>query len=165
MPHGIIFKISAILARPDTVSIDYDTTLREGRRLTPVDAFDPIGPPSRVELADLVVPIQVDEEQLEQLNQAIAGDSPISFFDTTVGRRDMRRLGLVNADGGLTIPKQTRLKELRRRRTGELISRIVDPPGLYLHEIRPQSFGLALRNPTANIYTLHFRAREMSVRT
>lgn len=164
MDPGLIFPVIGVLARPDTSSIDYDDDFREGRRLSPLDALDPIGPPSRVELPEIEIELQVLGELHEMMRDAIAGDSPDSFFDCTAGRRDLSRRGLINADGLPLIPKQTRLVRLLTRRTRRLIIRVDDPPGLYLQEIRPRSFGLSLTDSTNNLWFLRFTARELSVR-
>lgn len=164
MDPGLIFPVVAVLARPDTSSIDYDHDLREGRRLAPIDALDPIGPPSRLELPEIEIEIQVLGELHEMMRAALSGDSPESFFDCTAGRRDLTRRGLVDTDGLPLIPKQTRLVRLLTKRTRLLILRVDDPPGLYLQEIRPRSFGLSLTNSTNNLWFLRFTARELSSR-
>lgn len=158
---GIIFPVYAVIERPDTPATDFDETLRESRRnLNTTDPFSTMGSSGDVYRDSITLPVQDLGEDFERLAQMSSGDNSVGFFDLTLARKDAKRIGIWNATTGMPdLPKQSRLIQVNRK-SGEVIVSIDTPPGLYLHEILPRSFGLnPFGNSTSNIFFLRFRSR------
>ena len=59
---------------------------------------------------------------------------------------ELERMGLVDPGSGDALLRvDDRLVAIRDYHTGELVQAVRTPPGLYITEVRPQSFGLGLK--------------------
>lgn len=87
--------------------------------------------------------VQVEPEEYDDaapLQNGIGLDRRISLI---AFKPELKKLGLLRADGQPTLKIGDRLIAIRHKKTDELILAPANPPGLYITEIRPLSFGLA----------------------
>lgn len=92
------------------------------------------------------VPCQVEVQAFGELNELATGNSPRSHLVLVFHFGDLEQLGLVDpTTGDAFLRTGDRLVAIRDLRTGELVQAIRTPPGLYLTEAQPQSFGLGGR--------------------
>jgi hypothetical protein len=168
MPTRLIFPFVALFGRLDVETtaepVDefdsgFDPVFREPRRLT--DGTQ-AGASARVEIETRIL-CQVETEQQGQLSPAAGGDSPISEFTIVMLMRDLDELGLVSASGDALLKKQDRLIQIETTE-GAVHQSFPDPPGLYIHEVRTDSYGMSLISPRAQLCIVVLRARETSVR-
>jgi len=92
------------------------------------------------------VPCQVEVQAFGALTELATGNSPRSHLVLVFHFGDLEQLGLVDpTTGDALLRAGDRLVAIRDLRTGELVQAIRTPPGLYLTEAQPQSFGLGGR--------------------
>lgn len=87
--------------------------------------------------------VQVEPEEYDSatpLQNGLGLDRRISLI---AFKPELRKLGLLRADGQPTLKIGDRLIAIRHKHTDEVILAPEDPPGMYITEIRPLSFGLA----------------------
>ena len=95
---------------------------------------------SRRELAAVRVPCQIETAKFEELRQMFTGDAPSSNMVVVLHRRDLARLGLIDAATGRpTIRTNDRVSALERKTGG--VARTLGDEGLFVFEVRPASFG------------------------
>jgi hypothetical protein len=154
---------TAIAADPDAggpLTSGYDPDFREIVRLP--DNAKVTGPSARLELATIDLPVQVEDQEWEQLRMLRTGDSPQIEVTLVFHFRDLERLGYVDADTGdaLVPRKGDRLVSLVNKRTDLLTEAVPTPPGLYCTEAQPRSYGLSsLRR---NLLVCVFASRDTS---
>lgn len=101
------------------------------------------GRDARREEPPIRVPCQVEIQSFDQLTELATGNSPRSHLVLVFHFSDLEQLGLVDpTTGDALLRAGDRLVAIRDLRTGELVQAIRTPPGLYLTEAQPQSFGL-----------------------
>ena len=101
---------------------------------------------ARRERAPLLLPCQVEVQSFGELQEVLTGNSPRAQLTLVFHFRDLEARKLVDpitGDAGLRMGD--RLVAIRDRRTGEVVQAVRTPPGLYLTEAQPQSFGLGSR--------------------
>jgi len=104
------------------------------------------GRDARREKLPIRVPCQVEVQAFGALTELATGNSPRSHLVLVFHFDDLEQLGLVDpATGDALLRTGDRLVAIRDLRTGELVQAIRTPPGLYLTEAQPQSFGLGGR--------------------
>ena len=125
-----------------------------------VDADDDgVGESWRIELPPIRVPCQVEPEAFETLRMVGSGNAPRSSLDLVFHFKDLERLGLVDqATGDALIRPSDRLSALYDL-GGSLVQTVRTPPGLYVTEAKPTSFGLSLRRPRRNLLIVSFQDR------
>ncbi|MEO7730519.1 MAG: hypothetical protein ABIY55_06065, partial [Kofleriaceae bacterium] len=76
--------------------------------------------------------------------------------------RDLEQLDLVDpTTGDVLLRIGDRLVAIRDQRTGEVVQAVRIPPGLYITEAQPQSFGLGFRR---NLLLVTFNERAVGAR-
>ena len=138
----------------------YDPDYRE-----PVlQGSDKIGTVGRKELAAIQVPVQVEDEEFELLRQQQGGNVPNSRVALAFHSRDLRKFSpsLIGADGHIRIPVNSRLERILDLK-GNQVWKPANPPGLYLTQIRPASFGLSSHK--LNLYQSLWEDREVAALT
>jgi hypothetical protein len=116
---------------------------------------------ARREKPAIRVPCQVEVGAFEALQQFAAGNSPNSRIVLVFHFRDLERMGLVDsATGEALLRINDRLVAIYTMR-GALVQAIRTPPGLYVTEVQPQSFGLGL---SRNLLLVTLDEREVAVR-
>jgi hypothetical protein len=101
---------------------------------------------ARREKPSIRVPCQVEVQTFDQLTELATGNSPRSRLVLVFHFGDLEQLGLVDlTTGDALLRAGDRLVAVRDLRTGVLVQVIRTPPGLYLTEAQPQSFGLGGR--------------------
>jgi hypothetical protein len=104
------------------------------------------GTDARREKAALRVPCQVEMQTFGELQELLTGMSPRSHLALVFHFEDLERLDLVEpSTGDARLRVDDRLVSLRDYHTGDLVQAMRTPPGLYITEVQPQSFGLGLR--------------------
>jgi hypothetical protein len=92
------------------------------------------------------VPCQVEVTNFGALQELSTGNSPRSHLQLVFHFQDLERMGLVDAaTGDALLRVSDRLVAIRDFHTGELVQQVRTPPGLYITEVQPQSFGLGLK--------------------
>lgn len=118
----------------------------------------------RVELDPIMVPCQVEDRAWEALMASAGGDDPRIEMTLVFHFRDLERMGLVDATtGDALIRKNDRLVAIRDYRTEAVIQSVTTPPGLYVTQALPRSYGLS--GLSRNLLAVTFESREQSVRT
>lgn len=169
---GLVFRLYADIYRLDPTAIaavdpdgagpetaGYDEDFREPRIETPVGET---AKPIRREMAAIRVPCQVEPDSFEALRMFEAGASPRSQVVLTMSFRDLRRLGLVDgATGEVLLRPSDRLGGIYER-NGQLVQAVRDPPGLFVDQVLPESYGLSLRRPQRQIAIVTFRDHQQA---
>jgi hypothetical protein len=118
---------------------------------------------ARREKPPVRIPCQVEVQTLGELTELLPGNSPRSHLVLVFHFQDLERMGLVDsATGDALLRVGDRLAAIRDYRTGELVQAIRTPPGLYLTEAQPQSFGLGQRR---NLLLATFTERALGIRS
>jgi hypothetical protein len=88
--------------------------------------------------AEVKVPCQLETKQFEELHMLAQGDASENKVTVVLHRRDLTRLGLIEAlTGRPTIKKGD--KALRFEKRGAIVLQFAEP--LYVHQIAPGSAG------------------------
>lgn len=157
------FSQDGTAADPDgagPLTSGYDDVFREPVLLPTVDR---VGVVHRVELAPIMIPCQVEDRAWESLRAQRGGDSPRVELTIVFHFRDLERLSLVDVTtGDALIRKGDRLASIRDFRTEALVQAVRTPPGLYVQEAQPRSYGLS--GLSRNLLTVVFEDREVSTR-
>lgn len=134
----------------DTEPSSYDPATGEGRVRTS----------ARIELAPVRVPCQVEMQRFEQLNQQPPGNDPRVNFNLVLHRMDLRRLGLIDPKTSeLFIRVNDRVSSIESRYKRGVSSVYIKPPGVYIWEIAPGSFGFGQQGTDLFIVALAHRER------
>jgi hypothetical protein len=117
---------------------------------------------TRQEHAAVRIPCQVESKVFDELRMLSAGNTPRSRIDLVLHFKDLERMGLVDdATGDALIRPGDRLGALYDT-AGALVQAIRTPPGLYVTEARPMSFGPNLRRPRRNLLLLILHDRRQA---
>jgi hypothetical protein len=120
------------------------------------------GVDARREKPPIRVTCQVEIQSFGELTELATGNSPQSRLVLVFDFQDLAQLGLVDPTTGDALLRiGDRLVAIRELRTGALIQAIRTPPGLYLTEPQPQSFGLGGRR---NLLLATFTERALGTR-
>jgi len=104
------------------------------------------GRDARREKPPIRIPCQVEVQAFGALTELPTGNSPRSHLVLVFHFGDLEQLGLVDpTTGDALLRPGDHLVAIRDLSTGELVQAIRTPPGLYLTEAQPQSFGLGGR--------------------
>lgn len=104
------------------------------------------GHDARRERPPIRVPCQVEVANFGELEELLTGNSPRSHIVLVFHFEDLERMDLVDSvTGDARLRVDDRLVAIRDFYTGEVVQAIRTPPGLYITEVQPQSFGLGLR--------------------
>lgn len=121
------------------------------------------GADARREKPPVRIPCQVEVQAFGELTELLPGNSPRSNLVLVFHFRDLEKMGLVDpTTGDALLRVGDRLAAIRDYRTGELVQAIRTPPGLYLTEAQPQSFGLGL---SRNLLLATFTERALGIRS
>ncbi len=149
MRGRLLFPFLAELAQLDRAASRFDPDFKE-----------PL-PDGRVE-QPVTLPCQVEVAEFETLEEAFSGDLPKTALTLVFHFRDLERLGLVEPETGEPrLRVGDRLAALRDR-AGKLVQAIRMPPGLFIVELRPVTFGFSL---SRNLLLAVFHDREQGVRS
>jgi len=141
----LINPIKAVIYRLDIQAIwaadpagdpaaGYDPTLREPY-ITDVDG---VRTTTRVEMAAVKVPCQVETQSFEQLNAVFGGDDPVTDVVFVAHRQDLKKLSLLDATTRKCLLKPgDRIAHIERK--GHQVLAYEKP--LYIYEVRPRSWG------------------------
>ena len=173
-PGGLIFKFVAWIYRVDPEAMaevdpdegghapagGFDEDFQEPRLEVPEGKA--VAQPIRRELAPLKIPCQVEPEVWDALRMFDAGASPRTDTAITLHFDDLKRLGLLDDTGAPTLRHGDRLGAIYDQRGG-LVQSIRNPPGLFVAEMRQESFGLSLRRPKRQILVLRMVDRQQAM--
>jgi hypothetical protein len=153
---------AATSADPDgagPLTSGYDPDFRE-TRVVPDATWR--GRDARREKPSIRLPCQVEIGTFGELQELLTGNSPRSHLVLIFHFQDLERMGLVNpATGDALLRVNDRLVAIRDFNTGEIVQAVRTPPGLYITESQPQSFGLGLRR---NLLFATFNERAQGLR-
>jgi len=145
---------------PGTLASGYDADFQE-TALVPTS--NGRGLDARREKPPIRIPCQVEIQAFGELQEVLTGNSPRSNLVLVFHFQDLERMGLVEpTTGDALLRVGDRLVAIRDYRTGELVQAIRTPPGLYLTEAQPQSFGLGTRR---NLLLATFTERALGIRS
>lgn len=154
--------VSATAADPDgagPLTSGYDPDFRE-TVVVPDESWR--GRDARREKPLIRVPCQVEVSTFGAEQELATGNSPRSQLVLVFHFRDLERMGLVDLEtGDATLRVNDRLVAIRDFNTGGIVQAIGTPPGLYITEAQPQSFGLGLRR---NLLLVTFDERALGPR-
>jgi len=171
MPRGrLIFPFIVELYQLDTVATEadpdgagpltsgYNEFFREPIKILG-DPADQVGESARVESGPIQVEAQIEPEMFERLEMMLSGQSPDTRFAVVAHYANLERNGLVLSDGTPSIKKGDRLSRILSCRTGELVEPVPNPPGLFVRQTQPRSFGLGTER---NLLLIEFEERSQS---
>lgn len=155
---------AATAADPDAagpLTSGYDDDFRETVLVPPVSGSER-GASARQESV-VLLPVQVEPQAYEQIQMLVTGRSPTSLIQLVFHFRDLEAAGMVEAATGRPLLCiNDRLAAIRDYRSGDLIERIPDPPGLYAKQVQSRSFGLS--SLARNLLLVTFEERMLSER-
>ena len=100
---------------------------------------------ARVEQSLIAVPAQIEDKMLDRLRQIANGNAPMGVMALIHHFRDLERLALVDSDGRALIRMNDRLVRILTR-SGTVVNTFPNPPGMYVRETTPRSYGLGTGN-------------------
>jgi len=156
MRGRLIFQFQAELALLDTETPDYDDVFREIPKVD-IDG-DGIGEEQRAEHDPILVPCQIEPVAWDALQLIALGQVPKYDIELVFHFRDLERLGLVDDMGRAAISNGDRLVSLKDR-AGVSLQTVPTPPGLYVTEAMPESFGLCMAAPRRNLLIVRLATR------
>lgn len=174
MPFSVPFVLEKSLAvwyRLDQTSIDtlqaysgetsgYDKDFREIKAYDDVRGTRVTRTETRIELPPIRVPCQVEIIKFERLRQEFSGDMPDTNITLVLHRKTMRRRKLLDPyTGALLLHKNDRIESLEAYRNPKKTTQPLDPPGLYVFEIQPGSFGFGSDGFDLHIVYLNTKER------
>lgn len=120
----------------------YDDDFREPVIYDDVRGSETLRQSSRIELPPVKVPCQVETRRFEALDQKEPGDVPDSDVQLVFHRMDLLQLKLIDPyTNEILIRKNDRVSHIEAYRYPGKVSKQFDPPGLYITQIVPASFG------------------------
>lgn len=117
------------------------------------------GTSARVENV-IQLPAQLDTRFFDDMAMMATGRSATSRFLITFHYKDLEALGLVDVNGTAKIKLNDRLAAVSNIKTGVLIEKFPNPPGLFCTEARSNSFGLGTHR---NLLICVFEQRSTSM--
>jgi hypothetical protein len=106
------------------------------------------------------IPCQVEVQSFGELQEMLTGMSPRSHLVLVFHFEDLEQMSLVDSSSGDAFLRvDDRLVAIRDYHTGEIVQAVRTPPGLYITEVQPQSFGLGLKR---NLLFAVFNERALS---
>jgi hypothetical protein len=165
----LIFPFLAELAQLDTaataadpdgagpLAAGYDPIFR-----SPVVRTDGTGArvSSRAEVL-VQLPTSIDDKAQEQLRMMATGNAPGRRLVLTFHFRDLERRGLVDTNGDAKIRVNDRLVRILTR-DGQLVQLFGNPPGVFVTELNPLSYGLGRKR---NLLDVTLEDREQTATT
>lgn len=150
---------AAIAADPDSggsLTSGYDKDFRE----PVVRTVGGVRTAGRKEKTPIDVRCQIEPAVWDALTQVAAGNMPNAQLVLAVHFRDLEAAGMVDANGAATIRVNDRLVSIKDE-LGNVIQTIPDPPGLFITQVMPTSFGLGRAR---NLLIVTFEDREHGTR-
>jgi hypothetical protein len=160
MRGRLIHQFTIELAQLDTRATEdvldggYDPVFGEPRRIA--DGTQ-TGAPSRRETR-LTIEAQVDPSMFNAARTLAGGQVREARLTCIVHYRDLERRGLIDLTGSPKIRVGDRLVAVRDRQ-GHVVLPVPDPPGLYLRQTLPRSFGYGGK---VNLLELEFLPRSQA---
>lgn len=146
MRGRLIFPYRVVVARVDPVAIEaagpggadgFDDVWR-----TPIlEASGETSAPVRRELDPITFEAQVEPGIFADLRRLMAGFAPEGELVITAFMSDFEDAGLIEPDGSPSLRPGDRVVRFEDR-DGETVLSIADPPGLYIENANPESWGL-----------------------
>lgn len=153
-----IFPRLIELAHLVTSATAYDEGLREPS-LERSDPDDRIGRRARRETTISCLG-QINERNVEAMDMMLGGLGPQSDATITFHYNDLMDAGLIGDDGDPLVRINDRLLCVRTADSGRAIYLPQDPPGLFIVEARPASFGFGA-DAEWNLLKCRFMDREL----
>jgi hypothetical protein len=119
------------------------------------------GVDARKEMPPVRIPCQVEVGAFEALRQLASGNSPDSRVTLVFHFRDLERMGLVDAGTGDALLRVNDRLVAIHDLDGNLVQAVRTPPGLYVTEVQPQSFGIGR---SRNLLLATVGSRELGAR-
>lgn len=156
MAGRLVFPSIVVLRLPDPVAQeaggDYDHTFRTPRLTQTADG---VGEIAREESTDTKVPAQIATstfDRLALLEHGRVGES--TDLEGTFHVDDLKRLGLLRADGRSSIIVGVRLVRIEDKR-GNILFVFDEPDGMWVTATRPSGF----LGPSRNLWVVTFSPR------
>lgn len=128
---------------PGPLATGYDPDFRE-TAMVPGAGWR--GQDARKEKPPVRIPCQVEIGTFGELQELLSGMSPRSHLVLVFHFQQLAAMGLVEpVTGDAMLRVNDRLVSIRDYHTGDVVQAVRTPPGLYITEVQPQSFGLGLR--------------------
>lgn len=156
MRGHLIFRFKVGICRLDTrataavVGGGYDTIMREPKKVAV--AGRQVGVSSRREKTEVILPCQVKHAKKKDLNMAPGGHADRTTTVFVLHFRDLEAAGLVSG-GDVQIGVGDRINALYDL-AGNVIESYANPPGLFVEQARPISYGLFRVAPRRNLLEL-----------
>ncbi len=154
MNGRLIFPFKAEILRLDTVAtkavtVDPDVHATEGYdedfdepALKDTEG-DNLGKLQRIEKTAILVPCQVEDQELDAQEQAQTGDIPNSFMRLVFHINGLKKLSLMDLTTGLPkIRKNDRVTRILDK--CDNVTTVFRGDGLFITEVRPISYGIGL---------------------
>ena len=125
---------------------------------------DGIGESSRIEMAAVKVPCQIDRRPDDKAAPTGEGNASTERLKLAFHFRDLERLGLVSPEGRPLISAGTRLAALYEKDESTLVEEYPDPPGMFVMREQQSGFGLSMRGPKRNLFIVTFESEPQGTR-
>lgn len=112
----------------------------------------------RTEKPDVTFTVQIEPELIDQLQMMQSGQSPQQRLQLVAHFSSLEEAELIDENGEAVLRKGDRLVALSDL-DGNLIMRVLTPPGLYLTDIRNMGWGIGRQR---NLLYLGFEQRALS---
>lgn len=145
MRGRLIYPYRVTVARVDPVAIEaagpggadgFDDVWRTPILETTGDTSGPV----RRELDPITFEVQVEPGVFADLRRLMAGFAPEGEMVMTAFMSDFEDAGLIEADGNVSLRPGDRVVDFADR-DGTTVLSIADPPGLYIDNANPESWG------------------------
>lgn len=135
---------AATAADPDgagPLTAGYDPIFRE-----PVvtSTADGVGSKRRVEMAPVQVHAQIETGTFQRMNPVQNGIDPSSHMTLVMHLEELEANGYVDAATGMVVFKPSDRIGAFYKLTGALVQSFPNPPGLFITEVMPSSYGLGI---------------------
>lgn len=101
-----------------------------------------VGRSSRVEMAVIQLPGQIEPESFSRQQMVATGDQKGGFWGVTFHFADLEAASLVDTTTGLAVIKPGDRMGAIRKMDGTLVQDFPDPPGMYCLEAVPTGWGI-----------------------
>lgn len=160
MRGRLIFQFLAEVQRVNTSLIqssgDYDPDFREVKKVD-TDS-DGIGETKIQYHTSELIPCQIEPTSWEAVRRHSLGSDPDVEIVLIFHFRDLERMSLVATNGIALIHEGDKLVSIKDK-FGTLVQTVREPPGLYVAEATPVSFGLNMAHPHRNLLEVTFKSR------
>ena len=125
----------------------------------PVPTVDGVGERQRIEGPDISFRVQFEPDNIYDLSADDGGLQTDQEIRLTTLRKNLLNAGLIDDKGNVLMGQGTRLVFIHTTRS-ELVWEPAEKPGLFFNGFRRRGWGISVRRPRQDLYTLIFAERD-----